>query len=106
MPGITMKPLEAEYLAAFRGTRSADLAPLREAGVGGTGLAVGAAWAGIQLHGDRFEFDPDGDGFAFVIPVRADNPITPETVADPQQITREAPVIDLVAFSAGNGRCA
>ena len=102
MSGVTLKPLEAEYLAALKRTRFKDLAPLRDAGVGGPGLAIGPAWAAIQLHGDRFEFDPFSDAYAFVIPVRCDDPNTPEVVV-PQRIIREAAIVDLVAFSANSG---
>ena len=100
-----MTGLRAEYTAALKRMRFKDLAPLRAAGVSGPGLAIGPAWAGIQLSGDCFKLDFESDGFAFVIPVRAENAVTPETT-DPQRAIREAPIVDLIAFSATNGRWA
>src|SRR4051812_42542092 len=87
-----------EYLAALRTTSFADLAPLRQAGVGGPGLTVGPALASIQVADCRFQFDPDGDERAFIVPIRIGNPISPEA-SDPVEAVREGEILDLLAFS-------
>src|SRR5438067_13389854 len=87
-----------EYLSALCATRFADLAPLRQAGVGGPGLAVGPAFASIQIADGRFQLDPDGDAKAFVIPVRVGNPISAEA-SDPTKAVRHGTLIDLIALS-------
>jgi len=87
-----------EYLMALRPTRFADLGPLRQAGVGGPGLAVGPAFASIQVADGRFQLDRDGDAKAFVIPVRVGNPLTAE-VNDPIKAVRHGTLIDLIALS-------
>jgi len=79
-------------------TRFADLGPLRQAGFGGPGLAVGPAFASIQVADGRFQLDRDGDAKAFVIPVRVGNPLTAE-VNDPIEAVRHGILIDLIAFS-------
>src|SRR2546421_7018607 len=97
MPPTSAADMQREYLTALRSTSFADLAPLREAGVGGPGLAIGPAVAAIRVSKGRFEFDPDGDATAFIVPVRVDNPISPEAT-DPVHTTREGEIIDLLAF--------
>jgi len=87
-----------EYLMALRPTRFADLGPLRQAGVGGPGLAVGPAFASIRIADGRFQLDRDGDAKAFVIPVRVGNPLTAE-VNDPIKAVRHGTLIDLIALS-------
>src|SRR3977135_4098316 len=63
--GISAADLHREYIGALRSTSFADLAPLREAGVGGPGLAIGPAVAAVRISKGRFEFDPDGEALAF-----------------------------------------
>ncbi len=87
-----------EYLVALRRTRFADLGPLRKAGVGGPGLAIGPAIAAIRTSDGRFELDPEGDARAFIVPIRIGNPISPEA-SDPVQAVREGEILDLLAFS-------
>ena len=87
-----------KYHMALRPTRFADLGPLRQAGVGGPGLAVGPAFASIQVADGRFQLDRDGDAKAFVIPVRVGNPLTAE-VNDPIKAVRHGTLIDLIALS-------
>lgn len=92
--------LAAEYAAALRTTATADLAPLRAAGVGDTGLGL-AAFAKVRLGRDRslFEFDADEDVVPVcILPVRCGNPVCPE-VLDPAAEVLGGPIVDLVAFS-------
>jgi hypothetical protein len=91
--------LAAEYSAALCGTGWADLQPLRDLGVSGPGLAIGPAWAPIQVSQELFEFDPGDDGYAFILPVRAANPLTAPEAPEPEKALREGEIIDLVAFS-------
>ena len=90
--------VSCEYLATLRSTRFPDLAPLRQAGIGGPGLAVGPALASIQITDGRFQLDTHGDAKAFVIPVRVGNPLTAE-VSDPIRAVRCGALIDLLAVS-------
>ena len=92
--------LLAEYEWSLARTKPADLDPLQQ-GVGDDGLAIGPAVAPIRLLRDRlhFELDPDGDAQAFILPVRGDNPLSPES-ADPVKTVRCGPIVDLLAFSA------
>jgi hypothetical protein len=71
--------LRLEYEAALARTTAVDLGPLRHSGVGEIGLAVGPALAAIRISGDCFELDPDGDAVGFILPVRADNPVSPDS---------------------------
>src|SRR6266550_6674203 len=87
-----------EYLVALRRTRFADLGPLRKAGVGGPGLAIGPAFAAIRVSNGLFELDAEGDARAFIVPIRIGNPISPEA-SDPVQAVREGKILDLLAFS-------
>ena len=87
-----------QYLPALCATRFADLAPLRQAGIGGPGLAVGPAFASIRIADGRFQLDAHGDAKAFVIPVRVGNPLTAE-VNDPIKAVRHGTLIDLIALS-------
>lgn len=98
---MTGVDLRCEYRAALKRTSLEDLRPLRDAGVGGPGHAIGPAFARIRLSRDRrlFEFDPDSDDVAFILPVRAENPTTPEAT-DPVGAVRHGPIIDLLALSA------
>jgi hypothetical protein len=90
--------LGREYLAALRMTRFADLAPLVAAGVSWETIATAApALARIRVSkGITFEPDDDG-GSAFIVPVRVESPITPETF-DAATAVRDGAIIDLVAF--------
>src|SRR5438270_2595015 len=86
-PSPKQRTLAREYWCALQSTRFADLAPLRQAGVGGPGLAVGPALACVRVANETFVFD-DEAASAFVIPVRVENHITPE-VSDPVQTVRD-----------------
>jgi hypothetical protein len=95
---MTSADLYREYLAASGQTGSDDLAPLRETGIGDPGLAVGIALARISVSRDGFyRPDPDG-GVAFILPVRVDNPLSPEA-ADPVATVQGGDIVDLLAFS-------
>ncbi len=96
--GLRQADLIREYLSALCATRFADLAPLRQAGIGGPGLAVGPAFASIRIADGRFQLDTHGDAKAFVIPVRVGNPLTAE-VSDPIRAVRCGALIDLLAVS-------
>lgn len=90
--------LDREYKAALGRTGWDDQAPLRDAGVGGPGLAIGIALAPISVSRDGlYQSDPDG-GPAFILPVRVDSPISPEA-ADPVATVRHGEIVDLLAFS-------
>jgi hypothetical protein len=97
---MTGADLRAEYLTALRTTTFEDLRPLRDAGIGEQGLMVGLAVASIRLSRDRslFEFDPDADAAAFILPIRIEHAISPEA-ADPARAVREGEIADLLAFS-------
>ena len=97
---MTGADLRREYRAALRRTELADLKPLRDAGVGGPGIATGPAFARLRLSRDRrlFELDPDSEDAAFILPVRAEHPTTPEST-DPAGAVRHGPIVDLLAFS-------
>jgi hypothetical protein len=90
--------LGREYQVALRMTRFADLAPLVTAGIDWRAIAEAVpAHALIQVaQNTGFEFDADGKS-AFVLPVRTDNPLTPES-ADPASAIRDGAIVDLVAF--------
>jgi hypothetical protein len=93
--------LFAEYRAALHATRHAELDALMRAGVSvGTIERIGPAVAPIRLsrNGQLFDPDPDSDTFAFILPVRGSNPVSPEA-CDPQAEVSSGPIVDLVAFS-------
>ena len=95
---MTGAELVAEYRAALAATSLADLDPLRRAGVGGAGLSLCPAHARISVsRGGLYQPDADG-GEAFIVPVRVDNPVTPEA-ADPVAAVRQGDIVDLLAFS-------
>ena len=92
-----MTDLCRKYRAALRSTRFADLAPMVGAGVGWRAITcVVPAFATIRVTGGIFEFDESG-GDAFVVPVRIENPITPEAF-DPATAVSNGAIVDLVAF--------
>jgi hypothetical protein len=95
------RDLVAEYMSALERTKPADLDSLRRAGIGEAGFAIRPAVAPIIVTRDglHYEPDPDGDGLAFILPVRIDNPLSPEA-ADPDETVRSGEIADLVAFSA------
>src|SRR3989442_105367 len=89
--------LRGEYLSALRATTFADLQPLFNAGVGAQAIAMAdPAISRVTISGASYQLDPDG-GIAWVIPVRVDDPVTPECV-DPSEAVSEGAVIDLLAF--------
>jgi hypothetical protein len=90
--------LEREHLAVLQGTRFADMAPLVDAGVGWREIAEATpAHARCRVVSNtKFEFDDEG-GHAFVLPVRVDNALTPES-ADPAAAVSVGAVVDLLAF--------
>jgi len=70
--------LVEEYHRALLATRYDDLHPLIAAGVTWETIAkIVPAKTQITLGGATYEPDPDG-GAAYLIPVRVDNPLTPE----------------------------
>jgi hypothetical protein len=97
---MTAAELHAEYRRALHGTELADLAPLREAGVGSRGISLAApAAALIRRHGPGgtlFEPHPDGKR-AFVFPVRVDSALSPEA-ADPDYTIGWGQIIDMIAM--------
>jgi hypothetical protein len=95
---VGQSPASREYLMALQSTRFSDLAALRQAGVDGPGLAIGPAFASIQMADGRFQLDTHGDAKAFVLPVRVGNPLTAE-VNDPIKAVRHGTLIDLIALS-------
>lgn len=94
---MTGADLRDEYLAALRSTSWADLEPLRAAGVGGPGAAIAPAVARIRVSRGLYEPDPEG-GAAFLLPVRLENPSSPEA-ADPENAVRNGGLVDLLAFA-------
>jgi|SRR5690242_7910343 len=89
--------LVEEYHRALLATRYDDLHPLIAAGVTWETIAkIVPANTQITLGGATYEPDPDG-GAAYLIPVRVDNPLTPEA-ADPPEAVRSGAIIDLLAF--------
>ena len=90
------------YKSALAHTNTANLDPLRKVDICEAQLAaIKPAWAPIAITRDglHFEPDPDGDGFAFIVPVRIDNLLSPEA-ADPVVTVRDGAIVDLLAFSA------
>src|SRR3954469_14456498 len=93
--------LLAEYGWSLAHTIPGNLDPLRKAGIAETMLvAIIPVWVPIAIMKDglHFEPDPDGDGFGFIVPVRIDNPLSPEAV-DPVATVRDGLIVDLLAFS-------
>ncbi len=71
--------------------------PLFAAGITSqTIAAVAPAIVRIAVAGSTYEPDPAGKG-AFLLPVRVDNPLTPEA-ADSIGIIRAGSIVDLLAF--------
>jgi hypothetical protein len=94
---MTGADLEREYLAALCATELRDLAPLRAAGIGARGLAIACpAIARVKIAGEGFELDAEG-GAAYLVPIRVDDPISPETT-DPAATLRSSAIVDLVAI--------
>jgi hypothetical protein len=95
---MTGADLAAEYRAALKRTTWDHQAPLLDAGVGGPGLAIGIGLAPISVsRSGLYQPGPDG-GPAFILPVRVDNPTSPEA-ADPVDTVRHGEIVDLLAFS-------
>lgn len=90
--------LECEYLVALDHTTAADLAPLREAGVGETGLAIRPAVLPIRVEKGLWHPDPDDEAMAFILPVRVYGETSPEA-PEPGQTLCGGEIIDLIAFS-------
>src|SRR5947209_4239526 len=91
--------LDHEYQAVVSRTTPADLAPLRAAGVGAPGLAIGPAVATIKVNADGlWEPDPDSDTTAFILPVRVENALSPEAT-DRAKAVCEGTIVDSLAFS-------
>jgi hypothetical protein len=91
--------LAGEYCAALRRTTLAEFRLLIEAGVPSSAIALAApAAARITVDRRTGTYQPDDDGrVAFVMPVRVDDPISPEA-SDPSETIRRGPIVDLVAF--------
>jgi hypothetical protein len=91
--------LDREHWAALRSTRFADLTPLVAAGVDWRAITEAVpAFTAIAKVTDPtgFEYDPEGAD-AFLLPVRADDPMTPEST-DPHLTVSEGAIVDLLAF--------
>jgi hypothetical protein len=91
--------LTREHWAALRATRFADFAPLTAAGVDWRSITQAEpAFTSIAKVTDPagFEYDPEGAD-AFLLPVRADNLVTPES-DDPCLTVREGAIVDLLVF--------
>jgi hypothetical protein len=87
-----------EHLAALHNTRFADLAPLVVAGIRWETIATAVPALACIRVSRLAGFQPDeGGGNAFIIPVRVENPITPEAL-DPAAAVCDGAVVDLVAF--------
>lgn len=108
---MTGRDLAAEYAAALRGTRYADIAPLMdfpgqsraERGQIIRGIALAfPAISRIVVENSLYQPDPDG-GVAYIIPVRQDFPETPET-ASPLDAIANGAIIDLLAFHPSRPR--
>jgi len=94
---VSAADLRLEYLAALRSTEVRDLAPLFGAGVPRSAIAITMpAIDHVTVDGALYRPDPDGAA-AFVMPVRADDPLTPEAL-DPAEIIAEGPIVDLLAM--------
>jgi len=92
-----MIPIVEEHQRALDATRFEELRPLIAAGVAWeTILAVAPAFARINVAGAIYQPDREG-GAAYVIPVRADNPLTPEA-ADPVETIRSGAIVDILAI--------
>lgn len=89
--------LAAEYTNLLAATRPEDLRPLIAAGVTEETIdTLAVAIARITVDGLTYQPDPGG-GFAYLIAVRVDNPLTPEA-ADPGETVRSGDIVDLVAM--------
>jgi hypothetical protein len=95
---MTGADLAREYAALLRSTPFEALAPLVAASVPWRAIATAApAVAKITAAKDgTFRPDPDGRT-AFVLPVRVDNPLTPEA-ADPDAAVAAGAIADLIAL--------
>jgi len=94
---MTGANLVAEYRAALRSTQLDDLHPLLAAGISPeTIAAVVPASTRIAVAGSTYQPDPDG-GSAYLLPVRVDNPLSPEA-GDPSETVRAGPIVDLLAM--------
>lgn len=97
-----MVDLLAEYFAALCDTQQKTLRQLIYAGATERAIAIAApALAKVRLCGrGLFEPDPDSPNTAFLVPVRVENPVTPETV-DIYRTLTDGEIVDLVAFTPG-----
>jgi hypothetical protein len=91
--------LSREHLTALYSTRFADLAPLVAVGIRWETIATAVpAFARIRVSNDATTFEPDeSGGGAFIVPVRVENPITPEAF-DPVRAVRDGAIVDLAGF--------
>jgi hypothetical protein len=94
-----MIDLEAEYLAALSDTSPLQRRELLRAGVPQHAIDLaGPAYARVRPVGRLlFEPNPDSELGAFILPVRADCPDTPEST-DPEAAVGSGDILDLVAF--------
>jgi hypothetical protein len=94
-----MIDLEAEYLAALSDTSPLQRRELLRAGVPQHAIDLaGPAYARVRPVGRLlFEPNPDSELGAFILPVRADYPDTPES-PDPEAAVGGGDILDLVAF--------
>jgi hypothetical protein len=104
-----MIDLDAEYLAALSDTSPLRRRELLQAGVPQRALDLaGPAFALVRPVGRLlFEPNPDSELGAFLIPVRAEHPNTPEST-NPEAAIAEGEIVDMVAFDpslAGHWVC-
>jgi hypothetical protein len=95
--------LADEYRRSLRKTGSDDLRPLMAARVTQETIdAVAPVMARITVAGATYHPDPDG-GLAYLIPVRVDNPLTPEA-ADPVHTVRSGDIVDILSMHPAHPR--
>jgi hypothetical protein len=94
---VTGGDLDREYRKALRRTELCDLGSLFAAGVPHSVIAgVMPALDTVTVEGAFYQPDPEG-GAAFIMPVRVERPITPETL-NPAETIADGPIIDLLAM--------
>jgi hypothetical protein len=96
---MTGADLRREYLCALGTTAPKnDLDPLLSAGVSRRAISIAMpALVRVAVHGGFYHPEPDSGGLAYVIPVRVDDPFSPEAI-DPAEAINGGGIVDLVAF--------
>jgi hypothetical protein len=96
---MTGADLRREYFCALGTTAPKnDLGALLSAGVSRRALSIAMpALARVAVHSGLYHPDPDSGGLAYVIPVRVDDPFSPEAI-DPAEAINDGGIVDLLAF--------